>query len=443
MASIRPIKNKEGEITSYQITVSAGRVGGKQVRKYKTWTPAPGMTARQIEKALNKEAVQFEEAVQKGYSGGGSQTFGDYAQYVISLKERGGAKHNTIREYHHLMKRIVPAIGHIKLDKLRPQHLNAFYRNLEEQGVADVPDRATAKPDIREKVSTTQKALAAASGLSVNTVALALQGKRVSLSTAQALAAALGRRVEELFTVDKRQEKLSSKTVLEYHRFISAVLAQAEKEMLVTYNAAQKSTPPKLERKEADYFQPEEVEQIRDALEGEPVKWRVVTHLLLITGVRRGELCGLRWDRIDWENQQIKIDRTILYSPDRGIYREQHQNRQRALYQAAPGDNGAAAGVPGLVQRAAASQWGQMDRKRLRICKRNGRPHDAGQRQRLAKQVFQAERAAAHPPPQIPAHNGEFAVFQPRGQRFHLQTAGPCPGEHHHGHLFPPDRPGR
>lgn len=41
MASIRPIKNKEGEITTYQITVSAGRVGGKQVRKYKTWTPLP------------------------------------------------------------------------------------------------------------------------------------------------------------------------------------------------------------------------------------------------------------------------------------------------------------------------------------------------------------------------------------------------------------------
>lgn len=41
MASIRPIKNKEGEITSYQITVSAGRVGGKQVRKYKPWPPLP------------------------------------------------------------------------------------------------------------------------------------------------------------------------------------------------------------------------------------------------------------------------------------------------------------------------------------------------------------------------------------------------------------------
>lgn len=41
MASVRPMKNKEGEITSYQITVSAGRVGGKQVRKYKTWPPLP------------------------------------------------------------------------------------------------------------------------------------------------------------------------------------------------------------------------------------------------------------------------------------------------------------------------------------------------------------------------------------------------------------------
>lgn len=28
------------------------------------------------------------------------------------------------------------------------------------------------------------------------------------------------------------------------------------------------------------------------------------------------------------------------------------------------------------------------------------------------------------------------------GILFHLQTAGPCPGEHHHGHLFSPDCPG-
>lgn len=57
MASIRPIKNKEGEITTYQITVSAGRVGGKQVRKYKTWTPAPGLSVNTVAQA-NEAASQ-------------------------------------------------------------------------------------------------------------------------------------------------------------------------------------------------------------------------------------------------------------------------------------------------------------------------------------------------------------------------------------------------
>ena len=86
MANITKRRGKDGSL-SYLIRVFLDENGeGKQVRKYKTWTPTPGMTARQIEKALNKEAVQFEEAVQKGYSGGGNQIFGDYAQYVISLR---------------------------------------------------------------------------------------------------------------------------------------------------------------------------------------------------------------------------------------------------------------------------------------------------------------------------------------------------------------------
>ena len=42
-----------------------------------------------------------------------------------------------------------------------------------------------------------------------------------------------------------------------------------------------------------NYFQPEQVEAIRDALEQEPIKWRTITHLFLITGARRGEILGL------------------------------------------------------------------------------------------------------------------------------------------------------
>ena len=113
---------------------------------------------------------------------------------------------------------------------------------------------------------------------------------------------------------------LPAKSILEHHRLISTVLDQAEKESLVPFNVAGKATLPKQEHREVNYFQPEQVEAIRDTLEQEPIKWRTITHLFLITGARRGEILGLKWDAIDWEGNKISIFNSILYSPDRGIY---------------------------------------------------------------------------------------------------------------------------
>ena len=47
------------------------------------------------------------------------------------------------------------------------------------------------------------------------------------------------------------------------------------------------------------------------------LKWQVIVHLLAITGCRRGEIMGLRWDRVDFKNSQIKIDTNLLYSSKR------------------------------------------------------------------------------------------------------------------------------
>lgn len=113
---------------------------------------------------------------------------------------------------------------------------------------------------------------------------------------------------------------LSAKTILEHHRLISTVLDQAEKEGLVPFNIAHKAMLPKQKKREVNYFQPEQVEAIRDALEQEPIKWRTITHLFLITGARRGEILGLKWDRVDFEGNRIHICNNVLYSADRGIY---------------------------------------------------------------------------------------------------------------------------
>ena len=116
--------------------------------------------------------------------------------------------------------------------------------------------------------------------------------------------------------------KLSTKTIIEHHRLISTVLEQAFKERLVVFNAARQAELPRIEKKEVNYFQPEQIEDIRKALENEPPKWKMFVHLLLITGARRGEILGLKWDKVDFDKNRIYICNNILYTPDKGIYED-------------------------------------------------------------------------------------------------------------------------
>jgi len=322
MANIRKIEGKTG--TTYKITVTHGRdMTGKQIRHYLTWTPEPKMTSRQIEKALNTAAMEFERKILDGFAVDNRQTFAAYAEYVIAIKERAGAKFRTIEYYLEMLVRINEATGHLKLVDIRPQHLNSFYANLGEPGIRKDGHRATAKTEIAPIIKDkgfTRTSLAAAANISTDTIKAIIRRKRVNLSIANALCVALDVSTENLFAVEINNEPLSVKTILEHHRLISTVLKQAEKEMIVMFNAASRATPPKLSQSEATTLQPEDVIAIRNALENEPLKWKVIMHLLLVTGCRRGEIAGLMWDKIDWDNNQIKIDRSLLYSKNKGLY---------------------------------------------------------------------------------------------------------------------------
>ena len=90
--------------------------------------------------------------------------------------------------------------------------------------------------------------------------------------------------------------------------------------MLVPYIAAAIASPPKSKSPEPNFFPPHEIAEILAALESEPLKWRTITHLLLVTGCRRGEIMGLKWSKIDLDERRIKIDSNLLYSKERGVY---------------------------------------------------------------------------------------------------------------------------
>ena len=59
---------------------------------------------------------------------------------------------------------------------------------------------------------------------------------------------------KKVFRIENNAKPLANKTILEHHRLISSILHQAEKEMYVMYNAAERATPPKAEKKKPDYY---------------------------------------------------------------------------------------------------------------------------------------------------------------------------------------------
>ena len=327
MANIQERRSKDGKLISYSVRVHRGR--GPDGKQLKPWTAtfevSPTWTEKSARKKAEAFAATFEKECREGITSDSRQTFQAYCDYVLTLKESRGIKHSTIVRYRELTARIYPAIGHIKLKDIRADHLNTLYTELGKEGSGAESTHATAKVDLvplLKKKSLTRAAIADSTGVSLKAVYSAVKSQPVSVEVAKAISEALGLALDKGFSIVKNTTTLSPKTIVEHHRLISTVLDQASKEGLVPFNVASKATLPKVQKNEVNYFQPEQVAAIREALEREPVKWRTLTHLLLITGARRGEVLGLKWDKVDFEGSKIHICNNVLYSADRGVYED-------------------------------------------------------------------------------------------------------------------------
>lgn len=327
MANLQERRDKSGKLISYSIRVHRGRgADGTQLKPYTaTFQVSPTWSEKSARKKAEAFAATFERDCRAGITSDSRKTFSDYCDYVIQMKEQRGIKHSTIVRYKELTSRIYPAIGHIKLKDLRADHLNSLYTALGQAGNRKRSSRATARIDLAAALkgrSFTRAELAEKANISLRTAYAVVKGKAVSLETAKIVSAALGLRLDKAFSIENAGRGLSPKTVVEHHRLISTVLDQAAKEGLVPFNVAAKVTLPKVRKKEVNYFQPEQITAIREALNQESIKWKTLTHLFLITGARRGELLGLKWEKVDFKNSRIHICNNVLYTADRGIYED-------------------------------------------------------------------------------------------------------------------------
>ena len=318
MASIKKYETRKG--THYKITVCSGRdIHGKQIRHYKNWTPPPELTGRALEKELKRVAYEFEKNIDFGYTPDDRRTFAEYAAYCLELRKQRGDKPQTIARVERQTARINEYIGHIRIVDIRPRHLNELYKKLAEPGANKWLVFAVPAVDFNELVGDgTYNALAEKAGVYGRLIGRLCNNQPISLQNAEIIEKNLGRK--DLFRYINDDKPMSTSTIRDIHGVISSILSQAYKEMIVSFNAAERATLPKMQKvRESKTLQPEEIQDVIKALDTEPISFKTMIMFLMCTGCRRGEAIALTWDKIDWNKREVLLDRSTGYTPTDGI----------------------------------------------------------------------------------------------------------------------------
>jgi integrase len=251
-------KTKNGK---YRLFASGGTgPDGKRKRPTKT-------IAAKSDREAEKELAKFVAEVEKNeYVESSKFTFKDfvdrwlrdYAEVEDNLAPKTRYRYKEI-----LDSRIIPAMGHLKMEKITPVHLLGFYRNLQEDGVRK----------------------------------------------------------------DGKKGGLSAKTILQHHRVISSILSCAVQWQVISSNPAGKVKPlSKVPKKQTTCYDENQVATLLTAMEGEELKYQVLVQLAIFTGQRRGELLGLEWQDINLDKATLTVRQASQYLPKRGVFTKNPKN---------------------------------------------------------------------------------------------------------------------
>ena len=260
---------------TYRIRVSAGYDDNfTQIMKSMTYKPKPGMSQRQIKAEVNRQAVLFEEKVRQeqaekkkrielgledDFSLSAKRVkFKPLAEEWIELMETTHEmKPATIIRIKTMRERTYKAIGEVYVDVLNYRHIQKFITSLAQDGVNQHTGGG-----------------------------------------------------------------LSQKTQKHYVTFISAVLSYARTCGFITDNPCVNVKTVKTGDKEKEIYTLEELKTLLNLInEKADLQHRVMFNLLAYCGMRRGELLGLEFKDIDFENNTLEIVRTSNYqNGSTGIY---------------------------------------------------------------------------------------------------------------------------
>lgn len=254
---------------SYEITVSCGYdTNGKKIRQSMTYKPEKGMTKRQIDKEVNKQAVLFEERCKYGQAAtDGKIKFDDYVTKIYFESAKDFLSEYEIDHYRGIIKNhISPVLGHMKLKDITPVHVQHFVNVLKN------------KPSKKAKTGT-----------------------------------------------------LSSGSVRRYFVVLQSIMHSAYKLGIIGINpaAGDRITLPSLDEETTEIFTEDEINKIFNLLEQETLQFKLLIHLAINTGCRRGELVALKWSDISFKTGVITIQRSNYKLKGKPIQSKEPKNKKR------------------------------------------------------------------------------------------------------------------
>ena len=126
---------------------------------------------------------------------------------------------------------------------------------------------------------------------------------------------------------------MAASTVRQIHSIISGALTAAERRGWIAANPGRVAHRPRAKAPEPDPPSPAYAARLVDAAFALDDDWGTLVWLAMTTGVRRGELCALRWKDVDLDAETVEIRRSYVLHRGVGVEKDTktHQMRRIAL----------------------------------------------------------------------------------------------------------------
>jgi integrase len=122
--------------------------------------------------------------------------------------------------------------------------------------------------------------------------------------------------VQKLYS-DLLEKGLSATTVVQLHRIFKEALSHAVRWGILARNVAEGTTPPRSQRKPMQMWDVPTIQRFIEA--SQESRYRGLYQFAILTGMRRSEMTGLRWDNVDLANAKVSVVETLQRITGRGL----------------------------------------------------------------------------------------------------------------------------